>query len=166
MLDILIPLKANLLISRTSFLPLFFIQHPSCPSSIRANAFYLPLMLSNIRIGFWQCWYSAVSQYSFKGVTWNVQEAPDTCWEHQWDSVLHGTKDFLHTIHSNPGIITLGVLLLLYFHEVEKHKHFSAILSIWMPERTGPCSCYACNSSSINNFCEHILSIFIITNID
>lgn len=73
---------------------------------------------------------------------------------------------FSHTTQSNPGIITLGALMLVYFHEAEKHKQFPPVLSIWMPGRAGPCDCYARNSNSINNFCENILSIFIITNIE
>lgn len=72
--------------------------------------------------------------------------------------------DFSYITQSNPDIITLGALVLVYFHEVE--KQFPLVLSIWMPGRAGPCNCYARNSNSINNFCEHILSIFIITNIE
>lgn len=80
---------------------------------------------------------------------------------HQWKK-----RDFTHTTQSKPGIITLGALMLIYFHEAEKHKQFPPVLSIWMPGRAGPCNFYARNSNSINNFCEHILSIFIITNIE
>lgn len=37
---------------------------------------------------------------------------------------------FSHTTQSNPGIITLVALMLVYFHEAEKHKQFPPVLSI------------------------------------
>lgn len=47
--------------------------------------------------------------------------------------VIHSMekKRFSHTAQSNAGIITLGALMLIYFHEVEKHKQeFPPFISI------------------------------------